>query len=188
MTQTRRMGRVLTPESRGAAAKPPPQLKPELIVLPERIAAGSVLLMPGVAVPSTLRVALTRVGEWDLVRGHNGYAVDRKLSQAGWHFFFMVPAVEASAIGFDAQKTFARALRRITGAVEADGFNAMEVTAVKRRRWLGLQYVSITAHPRHVRNSPFLHDPDPYHYPKGLWNFTEIFTVRNRRASQIKAM
>ena len=133
--QTNRLERVLTPESREVAAKPPPQLKPELIVLPERIAVGSVLLMPGLFLPPALRVALTRVGEWDLVRGHDSFAVDRKLSQAGWHFFFLVPAVEASAIGFDAQKTFAKALRRITAAVEAGGFNAVEVTAVQRRQF-----------------------------------------------------
>jgi hypothetical protein len=184
----KRVGLATTPQASKVAAKPPPLLKPTLVAPRELITTGSVLFKTGTFLPPALEVPLRRVGDWDLIRGEDGFAVERKLRQAGWHFFFMVPAVEASAFGLDSRKTFAKALRQITRTVEARGFNAVEVTAVKQRQWLGVQYVSITAHPRHVRNSPFLRDLDPHHYPKGLWDFKQIFTVRNRQAAQIKAM
>jgi hypothetical protein len=180
--------RVPTPESTTVAAKPPPQLSLAPIAAPEPISPGSVLFKSGTVFPPTLGLKLKPVGSWDLVRGHDGFAVDRKLRTAGWQLFFMVPALEASAIGVDTRKTFDTALRKITRAVDERGFNALEVTAIKRWRWLGLHYVRITAHPRHVRNSPFLRDLNPHHYPVGRWDFKRIFTVRNRQASQMKAM
>ena len=184
----KRIGRVPAPGSMEVAAKPPPQLKPRLIAPPKYFTAGSVLFKRGTVLPPTLVVKLTPVGGWDLVRGDDGFAVERKLRDAGWQFFFMVPAVEASAIGLDPRKTFANALRKIARAVDERGLNAVEVTAIERRRRLGLHYVRITAHPRHVRNRPFLRDLDPHRYPVRLWDFKRIFTVRNRQASQIKAM
>jgi len=184
--RTKRIGQV--PAPREVAAKPPPQLNLKLIESPERITSGSVLIKAGTVLPLTLGLKLARLGDWDLVRGDDGFAVDRKLREAGCHFFFMVPAVEASAIGLDVRDTCANALEKVTRAVSERGFNAVEVTAITRRVWLGLHYVRITAHPRHVRNSPFLRDLDPHHYPAGRWDFKRIFTVRNRQASQMKAM
>ena len=181
--RTKRTGR-----STKVAGKPPPQLKSRLIKLPERITEGSVLLKKGTVLPSGWRGELSPMGGWDLVCGDHAFVFDGKLREAGWHFFFMVPAVEASAIGLNPRKTFTDALRRVTHAVDERGLNAVEVTAIERRRWWGLHYVRLTAHPRHVRNSPFLRDLDPHHYPAGLSDFKRIFTVRNRNVSQIKAM
>lgn len=129
-----------------------------------------------------------RVGDWDLVRGLGGYAVERKLQAAGWHFFFMVPESEGFAIGLDAQRTFAKALARAVRAVELTGFNAVEIVATKRRQWLGMYYVKVTAHPRHAHHSPFLHDRDVRYYPKRLWDFKRIPQVRSRQAAQLKAL
>jgi len=100
----------------------------------------------------------------------------------------MVPEVQRFAIGLDPQKTFSRALARTVGAVEATGFNAVEIVAVKRSEWLGMRYVRVTAHPRHARNSPFLHDIDRHHYSKGVWDFKRVLQTRSRQARQVKGI
>lgn len=192
MTQAamaKRGGHAPTRQASKVAAKPPPLLKPALVAPRELIiTTGSVLFKTGTFLPLALSAALRRVGDWEVVCGEDGFAVERRLRQAGLHFFFMVPAVEASAFGRDSRKTFTKALRKITHTVNKRGFNAVEVTAVKQKQRLGVQYVSITAHPRHVRNSPFLRDLDPHHYSTGQWDFKQIFTVRNRQSPQIKAI
>ena len=175
-------------QSREVAAKPPPHRKPGMALPSEEIRAGSVLLRSGVALPIVLAMDLARVGGWDLVRGLGGYAVERKLHTAGWHFFFMVPAIEGLAVGFDPQRTFAKVLARTVRAVQVTGFNAVEIVAVKRKQWLGMHCVKVTAHPRHARHSPFLHDPDDHHYAKGLWDCKRIPQVRSRQAAQLKAI
>jgi hypothetical protein len=43
---------------------------------------------------------------------------------------------------------------------------------------LGLHYVNIVMHARHVKNSPFLRDPDPYYVPRSIWNAKGIFRRR----------
>src|SRR5574337_534833 len=79
---------VPTVQSREVAAKPPPHRKPGMVLPSEEITVGSVLLRRGAILPVVLPMDLGRVGDWDLVRGLGGYAVERKLHGAGWHFFF----------------------------------------------------------------------------------------------------
>ncbi len=179
---------VATLQPREVAAKPPPHPEPTLVRPGEAITVGSVLLRKGTTLPILLPMDLGRVADWDLVRGLAGHAVERKLHAAGWHFFFMVPEIEGFAVGLDPQRTFAKALARTVRAVEARGFNAVEIVATKLRQWLGMYFVKVTAHPRHARHSPFLHDPDVHYYPKGLWDFKRIPQVRSRQAAQLKAM
>lgn len=145
-------------EGTKVAAKPPPPLNPPLIEPADLITTGSVLLKPGTVLPAAAGFELKRVGDWDLVRGDNGFAVDRKLRAADWNFFFLAGAVNSSSVGFDTQQMVASAIQRVTRAVDEQGFNALEVTAIKRRRWMGVEYVRVTAHPRHARNSPYIRD------------------------------
>ena len=179
---------VPTVQSREVAAKPPPHRTPRMVLPSEEITEGSVLLRRGTTLPIVLPMDLGRVGDWDLVRELGGYAVEGKLHAAGWHFFFMVPEVEGFAVGFDRQKTFAKALARTVRAVEVTGFNAVEIVATKRTEWLGMYYVKVTAHPRHARHSPFLHDPDARYYSKRLWDFKRVLGIRSRPARQVKAI
>lgn len=179
---------VQTSQAREVAAKPPPQLRPTLVVPREEIATGSVLMKKGTALPVALRTNPPRLGDWEVISELDGLGVERELRQSGWHFFFLVPAIRAASIALDLQRAFAKTMRRITRAADEIGFNGLEISAIKQRNWLGIQYVSITAHPRHVRNSPFIRDLDPHHYPKGRWDFKRILELRNRDAAQIKAM
>lgn len=174
---------VPTVRLREVAAKPPPHPEPTVVLPREEITVGTVLLRKGTVLPIVLPMDLGRVGEWDVVHGLGGHAVERKLHAAGWHLFFMVPEAEGFAIGLDAQRTFSKALARTVRAVEVTGFNAVEIVATKRKKWLGMYYVKVMAHPRHARHSPFLHDPDVHYYPKGLWDFKRIPQVRSRQAA-----
>jgi hypothetical protein len=63
-------------------------------------------------------------GRWNVVKGPDGFGVDRKI--------------------------------RILGEVNEQHFNGLEVTRIVSKRFLGLPYVSVSAHPRHVQQNCYL--------------------------------
>ena len=74
---------VQTVQPSEVAAKPPHHPEPMVVLPREEIAVGTVLLRRGTTLPIVLPMDLGRVGEWDLVHGLGGYAVERKLHAAG---------------------------------------------------------------------------------------------------------
>ena len=163
-TPKNKIGFVQTPRARELAAGPPPQLRPALVVPREEIATGSVFMKKDTALPVVLRMNPRRLGDWEIVSELDGLGVERELRQFGWHFFFMVPEFKTTSIALDSRTAYAKAIRGITRAVDTNGFNALEISAIKQRNWLGIHFVSIRAHPRHVRNSPFIRNFEPRHY------------------------
>ncbi len=154
----------------------------------DEIRAGSVLIRPGTALPRGLDLRLRRAGNWNLFAGLNSSELDRLIRSEGWHLFFLVPPVEASGLGVGRGSAFRKALNGVVRQVEAKDFNAVEIVGIRTRRLLNVDYVRIRAHPRHVRDSPFLRDLDPHHRAAGMWNSLRIFEVRNRKAAQVKGI
>lgn len=130
----------------------------------EELRAGSVLLHPDVRLPKSVHFALKEYGSWKILTGVNGFAVERRLSEVGWHFFFIVPAISAGALSSDRNKALRKGLKKILTETEAQNFNALEIVEITTKRFLGLCYVKVVAHPRQVKHNPFLRDLDPYHH------------------------
>ncbi len=95
-------------------------------------------------------------GNWNLVKLPDGFGLDRKIRAVGWNFFFM--ATEAKAMFFGAIGTakMREALRRILKKEKQQSFNCLEVTGIVARRFLGVPYVVVSAHSRHVQRSCYL--------------------------------
>jgi hypothetical protein len=168
-------------------AKPQSRLQPIRLPLRE-IKAGDVLLKWGAVLPVSVRLDFRRVGDWNVIANEEGATLGRRLTDAGWSFFFIVPAIESTAVGLHPHRTLMRALNGIFRQLEEKGFNAVEIVNVRKNRRFGIYSVRITAHPRHVRKGPYIQDPDPHHYPTRLWDSSRILTVRDRRTRQLKAI
>ncbi len=95
-------------------------------------------------------------GEWRRLKVLNGFALDRKLHAAGWNFFFMATEVKAIFVGKIGATKIQNALQRILRKVKQQHFNGLEVTAIVARRFLGVPYVTVLAHSRHMQKSCFL--------------------------------
>ena len=76
------------------------------------------------------------------------------------------------------------ALRRVA----KEAFNSVEIVELEVKRVFGLYRVSLTTHPRHVKSSPFLREPDPHARLPRVWDFRSIFDKINRDNAWIKAM
>lgn len=81
------------------------------------------------------------------------FALDRKIHAAGWNFFFMAGEIKAMFFGSLTGAKVQSALRRILAKVKPQRFNGLEVTAIVPRRFLGVPYVTVSAHSRHMQHS-----------------------------------
>jgi hypothetical protein len=100
-------------------------------------------------------------GRWTVVRGLDGFALDRKIHAAGWSFLFMAAEVKVIFFGALGTKRIHNALRRILVKVRLQDFNCLEVTGIVAKRFLGLPYAIVSAHSRHIQPSCYLdHDEE----------------------------
>jgi hypothetical protein len=92
-------------------------------------------------------------GQWTLLKTLDASALDRKIHAAGWNFFFMATEVKVMFFGSLGAAKVQNALKRILEKVKRQHFNALEVTAIATRHFLGVPYVTVSAHSRHMQQS-----------------------------------
>src|SRR5207245_6360511 len=79
-------------------------------------------------------------GNWRLVKALDGFALDRKIRDAGWNFFFMAAEVKVMFFGALGTKKIQNALKRILAKVRDQKFNGLEVTRIVSKSFLGVFY------------------------------------------------
>ena len=92
-------------------------------------------------------------GNWSVLKVLDSFALDRKIHAAGWNFFFMAAEVKAMFFGSPGAAKVQSALKRILAKVKPQHFNGLEVTAIVARHFLGVPYVTVSAHSRHMQQS-----------------------------------
>ena len=95
-------------------------------------------------------------GEWSLLKVLDGFTLDRKIHAAGWNFFFMAAEIKVMFFGSVGAVKIQNALKRILEKVKPQQFNGLEVTQIVARRFLGVPYVTVSAHSRHMQQSCYL--------------------------------
>jgi hypothetical protein len=95
-------------------------------------------------------------GNWSVVKVLDGFALDRKIRAAGWNFFFIAAEVKVTFFGALGTKKLQNALKRILVKVKHQNFNGLEVTGIAAKRFLGVPYVTVSAHSRHIQRSCYL--------------------------------
>ena len=122
--------------------------------MPETVQVGTILMKEWPGMPPLPGFETEPCsGEWSLVKVLNGFALDRKIHAAGWNFFFIAPEIKTMFLGSLAPEKVRRALIRILAKVAFQHFNGLEVTEIVARRFLGVPYVTISAHSRHIQES-----------------------------------
>jgi len=98
---------------------------------------------------------------WRRVKNLGSSGMDRKLCNAGWTFFYLAGELNAIAFGSNSEKTTRRAVKKVIANMTSDRFNCLEISRVAAKRFLGLPYVTVAAHARHIQESAFLFRPTP---------------------------
>ncbi len=123
----------------------------------EKINTDTILIKEGTLLPEGLQLESDPyLKGWRLVKNLGSSGMDRKLCAAGWTFFYMAGEVNAMAFGSDSEKTTRRAVKEVLANMKSDRFNGLEISRVAAKSFLGLPYLTVAAHQRHIQESLYL--------------------------------
>jgi hypothetical protein len=123
----------------------------------DKIKTGTILIKEGALLPESLRFESEPYSKgWRLIKDSDSRGLDRKIREAGWTFFLIAGDANVTAVGSDLEKTTRRAVKRVLASMKSDRLNCLEIGQVVVKRFLGLPYVAVSAHPRHIQESMFL--------------------------------
>src|SRR5271165_1587663 len=77
--------------------------------------------------------------------------LERRVRVKGWNLFFMAGEIRAVVPAWGGQNTLRGGIKRLLAQTRLQHFNCLEVRHVLRKHFLGVPYVSIAAHPRHLQ-------------------------------------
>jgi hypothetical protein len=121
------------------------------------IKPGTILITEGAILPASLLLeSEPYVYGWRLVKNVDSNGLDQIISQAGWKFFYIAGVVETNAFGSDEKKTTRKAIKQILENLKSKNFNCLEIARVAAKRSLGLPYVIVSAHSRHIQEGQTL--------------------------------
>jgi hypothetical protein len=83
--------------------------------------------------------------------GLTPHELETKLAATGWTFFYLAGAIRMTACGFDWAKTINAAMKRVIKSVRQQRCNCLQIDEVAAHSFLGVPYVSVSAHARHVQ-------------------------------------
>jgi hypothetical protein len=122
--------------------------------MPSTIQVGTILIKEWPGMPRLIGFETEPgLGEWSIIKVPDVSTLDRKIHAAGWNFFFMAAEVKAMFFGSLRAAKVQSALKRILARVKPHHFNCLEVTAITTRHFLGVPYVTVSAHSRHMQHS-----------------------------------
>jgi hypothetical protein len=117
----------------------------------DTIKAGSIWVMDGAHLPPSLLLqSPSDSNGWAAVQD-DGPTFEKAVQKAGWTLFFMAGEIEATVLGFDREKAVRAAFKRLIANVTSQHCNSIEITRVTGTSFLGVPYVSVSAHARHLQ-------------------------------------
>jgi len=103
--------------------------------LPENLSIKSEAFLPG----------------WRVVKNLDRSALTRTIEGAKWYFFYLAGEMRATVLGRDRPGTLRRAVNCVLAKQERQKFNSLEITKIVSKRFLGIPFLSVTAHSRHIQ-------------------------------------
>ena len=120
----------------------------------DAIKTGTILVERNASMPKSLLLeGKSYSGGWRSVSNLDLNGLDVAIHKAGWTFFFMAGEIKITAFGFDKERAVRRAVKRVITNVESHNCNCVEITGVSEKSFLGMPYVNVSAHSRHIQES-----------------------------------
>ena len=88
---------------------------------------------------------------WRVVKNLDHSTLVRNIEAANWNFFYLAGEIRATVLGRDRSGTLRRALKCVLAKQEGQKFNSLEITKVVSKSFLGIPFMSVTAHSRHIQ-------------------------------------
>lgn len=130
----------------------------------ETIREGTIMVREGTQYPGGLQLESTSFSPgWRSITSLDGHAMDRKMHDAGWTFFYLAGENNVTVFGSDCPDTLRRAIKKILDPLKSQSFNSLEVTRITFKQYLGMTFATVSFHMRNLQEGMFLHDGDNLH-------------------------
>ncbi len=88
---------------------------------------------------------------WRVVKNPHRQALTRGVEGANWTFFYLAGEMRATVFGREGLGALRRAVKRVLAKQEGQKFNSLEITKIVSKRFLGIPFMSVAAHSRHIQ-------------------------------------
>jgi hypothetical protein len=123
----------------------------------DTLKTGTILIQDGTLLPTGLPIESDAfLPGWRAVRNLDGYGLGRKIDEADWNFFYLAGELEATVVGREAVEGLRRAVKQILAKRTGQKFNTLEIAKVVSNRFLGVPYLKVFAHSRHIQEGMYL--------------------------------
>ena len=112
----------------------------------------SIFIKEGTPLPANLPIESEAfLPGWRVVKNLDRSTLARNIEGANWSFFYLAGGIRATVLGRDRSGTLRRAVKCVLAKQEGQKFNSLEITKVVSKRFLGIPFMSVTAHSRHIQ-------------------------------------
>ena len=119
--------------------------------MPNQVQPGTMMVRQSVILQSLGVESEPYCENWRSLSVRDSSCLDHKVRAAGWNLFFMAGELRAVVPAWGGQNSLRRGVKRLLAQTLLQDFNCLEVSHILRKRFLGIPYVSIAAHPRHIQ-------------------------------------
>jgi hypothetical protein len=113
----------------------------------------TVFIREGTPLPTTLSIETEAfLPGWRVVKNLDRQALTKEVEGANWNFFYLAGEIRATVVGREGLGALRRAVKCVLAKQEGQKFNSLELTKVVSRRFLGIPFISVTAHSRHIQH------------------------------------
>ncbi len=88
---------------------------------------------------------------WRVVKNLDRQALTREVEGAHWNFFYLAGEMRATVFGREGLGALRRAVKCVLAKQEGQKFNSLELTKIVSKRFLGIPFMSVAAHSRHIQ-------------------------------------
>jgi hypothetical protein len=123
----------------------------------EKIASPTIFVKENTLLPAGLALQSEAfLPGWRSVTKLDGRQLGRKIELAKWNFFYLANPIKTMVLGREGLPSLRRAVKRVLAKQQNQSFNSLEITKIISKRILGVPYLSISAHFRHIQEGMYL--------------------------------
>lgn len=120
--------------------------------MPDTNKARTILIREDTPLPVNLTIESEDfLPGWRAVKNLDMYELGQQIEEAKWYFFYLAGEHRAIVLGREGLGTLRRAVKQILAKQEGQAFNSLEITKPASKRFLGIPFMSVAAHFRHIQ-------------------------------------
>lgn len=119
--------------------------------MPNHIQAGTIMIQPAASFRSLGIQSEPYSETWQSLGVSESSGLDQKLRDSGWKLLYIADELTTAVPDWGGQKTLRRGVKRLLARTRMQHFNCLELTRIQRKWFLGIPYLSVVAHSRHIQ-------------------------------------